>query len=129
VQNGQYLLEVHTTDGKGGDETVVKQVSVDDRNSSAGAGKVTAWPNVLKGGAASMGTTFHTNSSMNLTLRVSIYTVAGELVRTVQGDPGTNQASWDATGLASGVYFTVMELSDPKGISLGRQTVKILVLH
>ncbi len=36
TQSGQYLVEVHTTDGKGGEETVVKEVSVDDRNGAQG---------------------------------------------------------------------------------------------
>jgi flagellar hook assembly protein FlgD len=77
VQSGQYLVEVHTTDGKGGEETVVKEVSVDDRNSTAGAGVVTARPNLLRGSQGPLTTTFHSDSSESLSLRVTVYTVAG----------------------------------------------------
>ncbi|HTC21465.1 MAG TPA: hypothetical protein VK859_11495, partial [bacterium] len=129
VQSGQYLVEVHTVDGQGGEETVVKEVSVDDRNSAAGAGVVTAWPNRLTASNGALTTTFHSNSAQSLTLGVSIYTVAGELVTTLEGGAGTNQASWNATGIASGLYLAVVNLTDSNGTSLGRQALKLIVIR
>jgi uncharacterized repeat protein (TIGR01451 family) len=127
VQSGEYLVEVHTTDGSGGEETVVKQVTVDDRNTTMGAGTVTAWPNVLKG--ESLTTTFDSNSSLSLTLNVSVYTVAGELVTKIAGQAGINQAVWNASGLASGVYLAVVDLVNSNGNSMGRQILKVAVIR
>ncbi len=130
VQSGQYLVEVHTVDGSGGETTVIKEVSVEDRNTASGMGVVTAWPNVLNASKGSMTTTFHTNSSLSLTLQVSIYTLAGELVQVNSGDAGTGLVSWDASHVASGVYLAVVELTNPNGGGLmGRQTLKLLVVH
>ena len=128
VQSGVYLVEVHTTDGTGGEETVVRQVMVDDRNRAEGAGTVTAEPNMINASKGPMTTTFSTNSSQSLTLEVSIYTVAGELVTKIAGQAGTDQATWNAAGLASGVYLAVVDLTNPNGNSLGRQIVKVAVI-
>ncbi len=129
VQSGMYLVEVHTTDGTGGEETVVKQVTVNDRNTAQGEGTVTAWPNVLNGSGASWTTTFNSNSSLSLTLNVSVYTVAGELVQKISGPVGTNQATWNASGLASGIYLAVVDLTNANGYSMGRQIVKVAVIR
>jgi hypothetical protein len=127
--SGQYFVEVHTLDGTGGETTVTKQVSVENRNSASGAGVVTAGPNVLKASAGSMVTTFRTNSSLSLTLRVSLYSVAGELLKVLPGNPGTGSVSFDASGLASGTYLAMVQVLDGKGGILSRQTVKIAVIH
>ncbi len=130
VQSGQYLVEVHTVDGSGGETTVIKEVSVEDRNTASGMGVVTAWPNVLNASKGSMTTTFHTNSSLSLTLQVSIYTLAGELVQVSSGDAGTGLVSWDASHVASGVYLAVVESIDPvKGGVVNRQILKIDVIR
>ncbi len=97
-------------------------------NNISGPGAVTAWPNILKASSGSMVTTFHTDSSFSLTLNVSIYTIAGELIQVIDGSQGSNQATWNATGLASGVYLAVVEEMDANGGLLSRQTVKIAVI-
>ncbi len=129
VQSGQYFVEVHTMDGKGGETTVIKEVAVEDRNSVNGIGVVTAWPNQLVAAKGLMTTTFHNNSSMSLTLKVSIYTLAGELVQASTGAAGTNQASWDASQVASGAYLAVVEILNPNGGLAGKQILKLIVLH
>lgn len=126
VQNGQYLVEVQS--GTGAGAVLVQAVSVEDRNSSSGAGVVTAWPNVLRGSNGSMVTTFHTDSSLSLTLNASIYTVAGELIQVINGSQASNQATWNAAGVASGVYLAVVEELDANGGLLSRQILKIAVL-
>jgi uncharacterized repeat protein (TIGR01451 family) len=90
---------------------------------AAGAGRVTAWPNILKAG--SMVATFHTDSTSSPTLKVSIYTLAGELVQVINGSQGSNQAAWNASGVASGLYLAVVEEMDADGGLLSRQIVKI----
>jgi flagellar hook assembly protein FlgD len=128
VQSGQYFLEIHTTNGNGSDTTVVKQVSVDDRFTGSGMGVVSAAPNVLKSG--SMIAAFSSNSSQALTMKVSIYTIAGELLRPVlTGDNVNNPPKWDAAGVASGTYIAVVELRDSTNGLVGRKVLKIVVIH
>lgn len=127
VTTGKYLVSTSNKVGAGTGTFIVQPVFVDDRNLSQGVGVISARPNVLANG--NLTTTFQTNSTLALTLRVSIYTVAGELVRVVEGEPGSNQAQWDAAGLASGVYLGVVEVRGPDGGLLSRQTVKLMVLH
>ncbi|HTC20486.1 MAG TPA: hypothetical protein VK859_06550, partial [bacterium] len=129
VQNGQYLVEVHNQDGTGGGAAIIEQVSVEDRNNSAGVGVVTAWPNLLRASNGPPVTTFHSDSAFSLTLRASIYTVAGEKVKDISGSPGSNEALWDATGLASGLYLAVVQETDSDGDLLSTQVVKVAIIH
>jgi flagellar hook assembly protein FlgD len=126
VQNGEYLVEVQS--GTGAGAVLVQEVSVQDRGSTAGAGVVTAWPNILSASNGTMVTTFHTDSSFTLTLNASIYTIAGELVHAIKGSQGSNQVTWNAAGLASGIYLAVVEEIDPSGGLLSRQILKIAVI-
>jgi hypothetical protein len=128
VQTGQYFVEVHSLDGKGGETMITQRVTVQDVNANAGVGIVTAQPNVLSPSNGTI-TTFKSSSALALTLKVSIYTLAGELVGIGQGPAGTNQTSWDAHNMASGLYIAVVELIDANGGLVGHQTVKIAILH
>jgi hypothetical protein len=65
----------------------------------------------------------------NVTVKARVYTIAGELLKTVEGNPGASQAVWDARGYASGTYFVDMEWSDANGKWMGRKVLKILVAH
>ena len=128
VQSGEYFIEIHTTNGNGSDTTVIKQVSVDDRFTGSGMGTVSAGPNLLKPG--SMVATFASNSSQALTMKVSIYTIAGELIEPVlTGDNVNNPPQWNASGKASGTYIAVVELRNSTGGLVGRKTLKIAVIH
>jgi flagellar hook assembly protein FlgD len=126
VQNGQYFVEVHSVDGQGGETVLTKQVAVENHG-NPGAGVVTAWPNLLTRNDHVM--TFHTDSSQAQAIKISLYTVAGELVQVVSGDTGANPPQWDTTGKASGVYIAVAESRDANGKLLGRQTFKVEVIH
>jgi flagellar hook assembly protein FlgD len=128
VQSGQYFLEVHTSSGNGSSTTVIKQISVDARATGTGLGVVSASPNALGRGQTLV--TFHNNSALSLEMKVSLYTTAGELVKTLTGDNGLNPPQWSTSGLASGLYIAVVELTNPNnGGLLGRQIVKITVVH
>jgi hypothetical protein len=105
---------------------VTKQVSVQEPD---GTNLVIARPNILDASKGIMGTTFTTNSSMSLTLKISLYTTAGELVKVVQGDSGSGTAYLGASGLASGIYIAVVEVKDSQDRLVSRQTLKVLVRH
>jgi flagellar hook assembly protein FlgD len=128
VQNGQYFIEVHTLDGQGREATVTKQLSVRDENKSSGVGKVTARPNILNSDNG-FRTVLKNDSAMSLALKNTVYTTAGELVGVMQGEAGTNQVVWDASGVASGLYLAVVEGIDSEGGLVSRQIVKIVVIH
>ena len=128
VQSGQYFLEIHTDNGNGSQTTVIKQVSVDGRSIGSGLGIVTAAPNRV--GRNSGPVTFTNNSAMNLLMKVNLYTTDGELVKTVTGDNGVNPPVLTTGGLASGLYIAVVDLQNPNGGgAMGRQTLKIVILH
>ncbi|HEY5039691.1 MAG TPA: hypothetical protein VIJ93_11515, partial [bacterium] len=128
LENGQYFIEVHSKDGQGGETLVTQRVSLEDFNAASGVGTVIAQPNMIQPGGSTL-VTFKTNSAMVLTLQVSLYTLAGELVMTIPGDSGTNQALWDTKGVASGLYLALVESRNASGGLAARQTLKVVVLH
>jgi flagellar hook assembly protein FlgD len=127
VQTGEYFLEIHSTDGTGENATVTKQVSVEEGN--RGVGDIVLEPNLVDLSKGSGAVTFEGPQGMNLTLRASVYTLAGELVTVVDGTPGTGTMGWSASGLASGLYLAVVEVKDDTGGLVRRQILKLLVKH
>ena len=128
VISGQYFIEVHTVDGQGAQSTVVREVSVLDSDAGRGIERIVASPNLLNA-ANGYVATFKTKTAIPLTLKASIYTLAGELVGSIQGLAGTSQVIWDATGVVSGMYLAVVEQVDEKGGLLSKQTQKIAVVR
>ncbi len=125
VTNGVYLIEVHWTDGKGGEEVVSREVIVQRGNNSITNGNAYAAPNILKGVSS---TTVMVNSGTALTLTVSLYDTAGELVkRPMTGAAGSNQVNLDASGLASGLYLVMVDLTDGNGHLVQKQSTKIVI--
>ncbi len=124
VSPGQYMVEAHWNNGQG--TTDITQLIMVTGGPQAN-GLVTAQPNILAGGTTR--TTFVLNSAQPMSLKVNIYTVAGELVKSLLGGPGTNQALWDAGSTASGLYLAVVEISNLNGGITGRQVLKIIVVH
>jgi flagellar hook assembly protein FlgD len=123
VSNGQYYLELHTSDGPG-NETQIRQITVEG---SASSGIFSAQPNILKPNQTA--TLFRADSTTPLTLQARIYNLAGELVKVIPGTAGTNQAGWDASGTASGLYFVELEGVDASGKLIGKQILKVLVVR
>ena len=128
VTAGHYLLEAHWYDGQGGTTDISRGLLV-MAGGNKGKGILTVRPNVLTMASGKTSANFRNSSSLNLTLKVKLYTVAGELVTKLQGDTGTNQAIWDASGIASGVYLAVVETENVNGGVIGSQILKILVMH
>ena len=55
--------------------------------------------------------------------------MASELVKVSSEMSGPNPLCLDVTGLASGLYLVVTDLSGPNGEFAGRQIIKLLVKH
>jgi hypothetical protein len=63
-------------------------------------------------------------------LSYQIYDMAGELVkRSTVGSAGSDSAVWDASGVASGMYFAVVDALNSQGGLVGRQNLKIVVIR
>ena len=58
---------------------------------------------------------------------MKLYDPAGELVGKVQGAAGSGQATWDSSGLASGLYLAVVEVTGPAGF-VDRKILQIAIL-
>ena len=128
VTEGQYFVEIHATDGKGGETVITHQVTVlGDR----GAGPlVWAYPNVTDG---SIPVTFSVNAPTPQDLSVRAYTTAGELVKvalTPAGGSNPSQTVWNVQGLASGLYIALLEAKDmATGNLTVRKTIKVVIRH
>jgi hypothetical protein len=123
VSNGHYDIEVHYVDGKGGESAVTRGIVVQSTNERGET--VYAQPNVLVDGQTT--TTVKIDSTRAYTLKVQLYDVAGELIKTVTGVDGTNGTLLDVKGLASGLYIAVVELKDTDGKYAGRKITKIVI--
>ncbi len=124
VTPGHYQLGVHWTDGQGNTSNIIRSILV---TGATGTGVVTAAPNVLSKGTFT--TVFSSNSLQAETLRIKIYTAMGELVDSLEGAPNTNQAAWNASNFASGLYIAHVELLAAGGGVVGRQDVKVVLMH
>ncbi len=125
VATGTYFIEVHDDEGNNGGADLVQTVVVTGAPTAPGTFK--ASPNLL--GANQTFVQFTDNDPSQVTLRVSVYDVAGELVKSLTGDPGTNLATWDTTGYASGLYFARVSAIDADGHSRGEKILKIMRLR
>jgi len=124
VANGHYEVEIHWQDGKGNDVVITRGILVQAGNQTFADGKVTAKPNVLTRGATK--TTFVMNSGSAYTLKVWVYDMAGELLvsKVTRGELNSNSVTVDMSGVASGIYLGVVELTDVNGGNAGRQVCK-----
>jgi flagellar hook assembly protein FlgD len=125
VTDGTYEIGIHWDNGNGQIQNLTREISV---MGTSHLDQVVAAPNVLTSGNTTANFTLQSNSSY--TLKVRVYTTAGELVGVTTGGVGANQASWDSTGRASGFYIAVVQLTNPQtGGVVGRQILKISVIH
>jgi sugar lactone lactonase YvrE/flagellar hook assembly protein FlgD len=128
VTAGYYLLEAHWFDGQGETADISKSILV-TANGNRSDGILVAQPNILTISKGVTRTTFQYYSGQELTLRVKIYNLAGELAAELQGAPGTNQVSWNATRYASGLYLAVVDLLNSDGGKMGQQILKVILLR
>ncbi len=123
VPNGKYFIEVHSTDGKGGETVIVTSVMVLN-NPKQTVPKVWAYPNPLTGGFSQVE---FQGFATNVNLTVRIYDLSGELVTELKGAGGTSRVTWNAAGIASGLYIAKVEQKDLTGKIIAKQTIKVLV--
>ncbi len=125
VTPGTYEVELHWDDGEGQTSNITRSVIVVGGGAS---GTVIAEPNVLTNGQTL--TTFNGAGITNAwILNAKIYTIAGELVKSLPGSPGSPTTQWNAVGLASGVYIVAVQVQDSNGGVLDTQLLKVLVIH
>jgi len=122
VSNGMYYVEITANDGKGNQTVVTKSVNVLSAD-GPGPGLVVA-PNVLT--AANPVAAF-TVGVPGMTLRATLYTVAGEKVGTITGQAGTSSVKWDTLGKASGLYIALVEVYDSSNMFQGRYSTKLII--
>jgi flagellar hook assembly protein FlgD len=125
VSSGTYFISVHELDGKGNESNITQAVVVLGSGSLPNS-QVRAVPNVIQG---SGGTVFQMVSPQPLSLRVTVYDLAGEKVAVREGSPGGGQVGWDTSGLASGLYLAVVECRTAGGQLARRQILRIAVLR
>lgn len=129
VPSGQYFIQVSSKDGEGGETVLSAHVMVLSDNPNAGLGNLTARPN-LANPKSGYRIQFVSDSALSLTLEGRVYDAAGELVvGNLSGPAGSNLAFWDASGVASGLYFALLEARDPQGVLAGRKSLKIVVVR
>ncbi|HVM33463.1 MAG TPA: T9SS type A sorting domain-containing protein [bacterium] len=86
---------------------------------------VIAQPNCLLGQGGLV--TFKTRNPGD-SLKVAVYTLAGELVKNLSGAPASGECLWDSGGLASGIYLAQVEYGPPGG-ETRHKTLKLLILR
>jgi flagellar hook assembly protein FlgD len=127
VTPGVYTIDVHWNNGSGSTTNISREIIV--MSGSGVSGIAVARPNVLNA-SNGMTTTFDaTGVQSAYSIKVQVYTIAGQLIQTVISPQGTPQVQWNATGMASGIYIAVMEIDNSNGGILNRQRLKILLLH
>src|SRR5581483_1760246 len=125
VTNGNYQVEVHFVDGNGGEEVVSKGVIVEHGGTPVVDGTVYAQPNVVKGATSTL---VKINATGSYTLTVHLYDTAGELVKApVTGQAGSKNVPLDLSGLASGLYFAVVDLTDLNGHFVQKQVTQLVI--
>jgi len=127
VTPGEYQVEVHWNNGNGGTTDITRTVLV--LSNSGITGNVVARPNVLNT-VNGFTTTFDASGVQNAySIKVNIYTIAGELVQSLTSASGTPIQPWSPVGLASGIYLANVEVHNASGGVVNRQFVKVLYLH
>jgi flagellar hook assembly protein FlgD len=124
VTNGQYFIQVVTTDGSGSTVVVTKAITVLAGNIVE---DVYAAPNLIK--KPNEPIVFYAKSPQALNLLVKIYDTDGELVQRLDALPGNNEATWIPRGVASGLYLAVVELRTDAGTIIGQKIIKVVILQ
>ncbi len=125
VSSGTYFISAHELDGKGNEANITNTIVVLGSGSLPNI-QARAVPNLIRGAG---GTVFEAASTQALTLKATLYDLAGEKVAFRQGPPGADQVGWDASQASSGIYLAVVEIWTADGQLARRQTLRIAVVH
>ncbi|MGH7739463.1 MAG: hypothetical protein ACREL1_04880, partial [bacterium] len=125
VEGGTYYFSLREWDGKGNETNLTLPVAVLGSGASTKI-EVRALPNIIRGAG---GLVFKSFPPQPLTLKATLYDLAGEKVAVENGAPGSGQVGWDASRTASGIYLAAVECRDEKGRMTCRQILKIAVIR
>jgi len=130
VGNGEYFVEMRGNDGQGLDTTWTSPVKIFNRSLEMANGPILVFPNPDNTVANGTVVTFQAAGYPAVTLKVSVYDLAGELIQTLRSAPGAGTLTWDFSGLnlASGLYPTLIEATDSLG-GVKRQITKLAILR
>jgi hypothetical protein len=131
VTGGNYFIVIKSSIAGQTSQEVVRQVMVVNHGQSGLAGVILE-PNPISLRLYNQAQFVVNITSAQVTAtRVKIYSLAGELVQTLDNTPGNpSLVPWDLTKVnyASGTYIAVLELENNTAI-IGRQTLKVVVVH
>ena len=125
LAGGTYYIEIDDQTGVGDDSEITEPVAV--LAPSGNGGVMVAEPNEVP--LSQPLVLFTDNDTTSVTLKVSVYDLDGELVKTLVGAPGSNQATWDSSYVASGFYIARVSAFDSANQARGQKILRILVVH
>ncbi|HXL73674.1 MAG TPA: hypothetical protein VN963_08630, partial [bacterium] len=126
VTPGVYTIDCHWSEDSGNFQDINRSVIVEGGSVNMA---VVARPNMLNA-ANGLTTTFDATGVTNAYfIQVQLYTIGGELVHTLASPNGMPQATWNADGIASGIYIAAVNIQNANGGTIGMQRLKVLVLH
>jgi len=133
LTTGRYFIEVKANIAYGAQEQMVIPITVQANAGNAISGMI-LMPNPINLKQVTQAKFVISTALAQVDgVRVRIYTMAGELLKTqiLDSTPGNpTQVNWNLNGvqIASGTYIAVAEIMSNGGLA-GRQTLKVVVLH
>ena len=131
LTSGTYFLEVESTTPGQTDQQIILPVRIKNNGANNVSGVVLAPNPVYLNKTTQAKFLVNTTNSQVTSVEVRLYTVAGELMKTLYNVPGnTGEVDWDLSQspIASGFYLAVAELHSNSGV-LGHQVIKVEVFH
>ncbi len=131
LQSGVYEVQLVLKTKSGFSVVASKSITILDEGSSDVLGTVKTLPNPYTGDTSTP-LVFTWQPSANGVIKIKIYNIAGELVRTLVGDLGAASINWDLKSVggqtvSSGTYICVVEGADTTG-NKTRKIVKLSAL-
>ncbi len=131
LQSGVYEIQIVVNTNRGYNTSISKTVTILNEGTANLLGIVKSLPNPYTGNTATP-LKFTWQPSAGGVIKIKVYNMAGELVRTLIGDLGTGSINWDLKSVsgqtvASGVYVCVVEGVDNAG-NKERKIVKIFAI-
>ena len=131
LTSGTYFIEMKSEPENQDREEVVLPITIQGNNANGIAGVVMG-PNPIHLNQTTLAKFFVNSGGSSFdSVTVRIYTIAGELMTTLQNVPGNPAlVVWDlsAVKIASGEYLAVIEMNLNGGV-IGRKIVKAVVIH
>lgn len=131
LTTGDYFLEVESNPQGAPSQKMILTLHVHDYNAHD-LGSFVLAPNPVRLDQTTKAQfMLNFNGAQVSAVEIKVYTMAGELMRTLSSAPGNpSMVMWDLSQetIASGAYFAVAELHGPNGI-ISRHVIQVMVLH